>query len=146
MTPVTEHFSQEEFACHDGTPYPLEWVGDRLVPLCEQLEIIRAHCGNRPVHIDSGYRTAAYNAKLPGAAKDSQHVQGRAADIVVDDWSAHDVHDLVLALWYADKLKIGGLGFYPAAHPPFVHVDIRQNPDGHLSQWTGPPDRVSNQV
>jgi lysozyme len=34
-----------------------------------------------PVRIISGYRDPAYNASIPGAAKNSQHVYGNAADV-----------------------------------------------------------------
>lgn len=94
---------------------------------------IREHFG-KPVHITSGYRTAAYNATLPGASKNSQHIQGRAADFWVEGVPVATVAD------YVEKLLPGrgGIGRYPkdAAHPTrktgWVHVDTRPN----KSRWT----------
>lgn len=138
---VTPHFSTDEFACHDTarTPYPPEWVELRLRPLCEQLEAIRTII-ERPLHVDSGYRTEAYNRSLVGSAPNSQHCQGRAADIVVPDGSVTpaELHAVIHGLWEAGTLRIGGLGRYPT----FVHVDIRPMPTGHLAQWSGA--RMSN--
>lgn len=84
-TPITDHFSVEEFACHDGQVYPVDTVEDgsgmptgwavpggqpgtwrwtRLQPLCETLEVIRAEAGGEPMTVDSGYRDEAYDEKL----------------------------------------------------------------------------------
>ncbi len=141
MTTIDEHFTLEEFACHDGTPYPDEWVASRLKPLCDVLEIIRAKL-NYPIHILSGYRTEAHNEALrdadgsgSGVAKNSQHIQGMAADIAVSNYAPKDVHAAILELDKAGLIKIGGLGKYQG----WVHVDIRERPaDGHLAQWNGP--------
>src|SRR5690349_14657410 len=96
--PVTEHFTIAEFACHDGTPYPIgcvddedtqgrTWLQTRLLPLCTMLEKIRSETSGQPIHIDSGYRTPKYDERLyEASAKDgsvapaskSQHPKGRA--------------------------------------------------------------------
>lgn len=120
-------FHVREFRCRDGTDTIL--IDEGLVVL---LQCIREHFGN-PVHITSGYRTAAYNATLPGASKNSQHIQGRAADFWVEGVPVATVAD------YAEKLLPGrgGIGRYPkdAAHPTrktgWVHVDTRPN----KSRW-----------
>lgn len=122
-----------EFACHDGTPYPLEW-GDRLIKLCAQLEIIRAAWAG-PIVVVSGYRTDAYNRRIGGALR-SQHVEGRAADIrPVSAGSIHDFASLVGQLINNGQLPdVGGFGVYPG----WVHVDVRDKPPGgHVASWTG---------
>jgi uncharacterized protein YcbK (DUF882 family) len=48
--------------------------------LLAALEVLRASIG-RPVLVVDAYRDPAYNAGLPGAAHDSQHQYGVAADI-----------------------------------------------------------------
>ena len=54
---------------------------ERLTALCVQvLQPIRDHFG--PVHISSGYRGAALNARIGGSRR-SQHMRGEAADIVI---------------------------------------------------------------
>jgi len=134
-TPISYHFALDEFTCHDGTPYPDQWVADRLTPLCRDvLEVIRAGCDGRPISVVSGYRSPEHNAAVGGAAH-SQHMEGRAADIRVEGMAPSDVHKIVLFLLGAGKLTaLGGLGVYPN----WIHVDVRPRPaDGHLSQWTG---------
>ncbi len=137
VTLITPHFALDEFRCHDGTPYPSEWIETRLRPLCDALEAIRAACDGRPVTILSGYRSEAYNAararQSAGVAKDSQHIHGRAADITIDGIAPSDVHAAVLVLDKAGRISIGGLGLYRG----WVHVDVRERPeDGHLARWT----------
>lgn len=127
---MTPHFAASEFACHDGSSYPQDWIETRLKPLCEALEIIRADVG-QPVQILSGYRTAKYNVGLSGSAKDSQHMYGRAADIKVKGLDSRALHDRILKLYKDGKIQIGGLGSYPG----WVHVDIRHNSDGRLRRW-----------
>ena len=117
----------KEFACRAADTILMD---DELVVL---LQCIREHFGAK-VHITSGYRTAAYNATLPGASKTSQHIQGRAADFWVEGVPVATVAD------YAEKLLPGrgGIGRYPkdAAHPSrktgWVHIDTRPN----KSRWT----------
>ena len=133
---MSEHFSVDEFRCHDGAEYPAEWVDDRLAVLCRVLEAIRTAWGG-PLTVVSGYRTAAYNARI-GGAKLSQHVQGRAADVRPTNPTPERVaqlHRLVKQMQAQGRLDaLGGLGEYVG----WIHVDIRsQNPVGHLATWTG---------
>ena len=54
---------------------------ERLALLCARvLQPIRDHFG--PVHISSGYRGPALNARIGGSRR-SQHMRGEAADIVI---------------------------------------------------------------
>jgi hypothetical protein len=168
VTQLTPRFYLEEFACHDGTPYPVDrpddevpgkdWGETRLGPLLETLEAIREAVG-KPVRINSGFRTVEYDTRLwdrsvatGGGHRDkappalSQHPKGRAADISVGSLTAAQLRDLIGGLYRAGKLPhLGGLGVYPS----FVHVDVRPRPgskgganDGHLAQWGG--SRLSN--
>lgn len=128
---VTPHFGLAEFACRDHTAYPLEWLQDRLLPLCETLEIVREAAGGRPLRIISGFRSEAYNRKI-GGARASQHVQGRAADIQHPKLTAGELHVLVLDLYRGGKLpRLGGLGAYET----FVHCDVRET--DRIKRWTG---------
>lgn len=139
LTRVTEHFSVEEFACKDGTPYPSEWVENRLKPLCETLEILRAALGGRQMTVTSGYRTREHNIEI-GGAEHSQHLEGKAADIEVEGVSPGDVHTRALELFAGRKIPaLGGLGVYPN----WVHVDIRPRISGLLALWTG--DKVGSE-
>ena len=135
---ITEHFDTSEFIqkTRGSIPYaeyPTEWIEERLRPLCEQLEIIRKALGDMSIRVISGYRSPAYNKAIGGADK-SQHMEGRAADIVVPGRQASEVHALILQLSKDKKIKIGGLGDYSN----FVHVDIR--PTKKLVQWSATRD------
>ena len=94
------------------------------------LQCIREHFG-RPVHITSGYRTAAHNKSVGGAAY-SQHLYGRAADIRVQGIPVEQ-----LAAYAETCLPgTGGIGRYPpraGRAVGWVHVDTRPA----KSRWTG---------
>ena len=68
-----------------------------------------------PLRIHSGYRTQKTNKLTEGAALDSRHIVGRAADI-----SVTGVSNVKLA-GMASLLGRGGTGLYPGRN--FVHVD-----------------------
>lgn len=126
---ITKHFSLEEFACKDGTPYPTEWIDTLLTPLCEDLEIIREEFGGKAITITSGYRTLKYNQKI-GGALDSQHPKGTASDFKVEGVPARKVSEKVVDLVKSGKLKrIKAVGSYES----FTHVDIRNS--GGLVYW-----------
>ena len=116
---LSPSFKVREFACKGSDVVLLD---DELVVL---LQCIREHFG-RPVHITSGYRTAAHNAAV-GGSKSSQHLLGRAADFHVESV------DVATVAAYAETLlpSRGGIGQYPkdAAHPKrstgWVHIDTR---------------------
>lgn len=107
---LTKNFKVREFSCRDGSD--VIFVSMDLV---EVLQKIRDHFG-KPVTINSGYRTAAYNKKVDGADF-SQHMYGMAADISVSGVKPKDVAA------FAETLlpKTGGIGIYDT----FTHVDVR---------------------
>lgn len=132
---ITEHFDSLEFAHKalgsiPSSEYPQIWIADRLLPLCQQLEIIREELGGNPITILSGYRSPEFNTAIHGA-KSSQHLEGRAADIIVKNISPKNLHKKILQLSRDNIVKIGGLGEYPR----FTHIDIR--PSIKLIQWSG---------
>ena len=110
---LSPHFQVQEFACNDGSDQIL--IDGDLVDL---LEKIRAAVVGKPVHINSAYRTPEYNASPNvGGAKTSQHLYGRAADILVAGASPLLVGQI--AEYYLDRR--GGIGVYKT----FTHVDTR---------------------
>ena len=76
---LSPSFKVREFGCKGSDVVLLD---EELVVL---LQCIREHFG-KPVHITSGYRTAAHNAAV-GGSKSSQHLLGRAADFYVEAWT-----------------------------------------------------------
>jgi uncharacterized protein YcbK (DUF882 family) len=96
------------------------YIDPRLLDLlCAIQAWVRFHgFGAEPMIIHSGYRTEQTNRNLEGAARRSQHLLGRAADITLPGLPATYVGRL--AAHYA----AGGVGFYPSRD--FIHVDTGQ--------------------
>lgn len=109
---ISPHFSWPEFAC----PCCFEVQIDPWLIL--GLELLRGHIG-LPIHINSGFRCPANNARVGGSPR-SQHLAGRAADIRVTGLSP-----LVLAAAAetVPAFRDGGIGVY--SDQAFVHVDAR---------------------
>jgi uncharacterized protein YcbK (DUF882 family) len=115
------NFTLEEMRCKDGTPVPIEFENNADNVL-SNLQVLRDAIGEA-IHINSGYRTPAYNAKV-GGKPHSQHMQGAACDITVKSMTPKQVHKKILELIKAGKMHNGGLGLYPG----FVHYDVREKP------------------
>lgn len=122
---LSKNFSFSEFASKDGAE-PTPDVLDNLRKLAKNLEVIRAHFGNVPIKINSGWRSPAHNAKI-GGVKNSQHTKGKAADIVIKGFTPRQIAAELEKLIEAKKISQGGLGIYPN----FVHYDIR----GKKARW-----------
>lgn len=121
---LTENFNREEFECTDGSEMPID-VQLNIAELAVQLEIIRSHF-NAPIHINSAYRSLDYNRSI-GSNDSSQHVLGRAADIVVDGYTPDEVAEAIEFLISTGLIKEGGVGRYNT----FTHYDIR----GTRARW-----------
>lgn len=125
--PGTQHFSIDEYDSHDGVGVPQELYGN-VQKLMEQMEIVRAECDNKPLHIHSGYRSPAHNAEVGGVVA-SQHPLGKANDFSSDSYSPAQLKQILERLISQGKILQGGIGIYPT----FVHYDIR----GNNARWTG---------
>ena len=107
-TNLSTNFKVREFRCKDDTDTIL--IDSDLV---SHLQSIRNWAG-KAVSINSGYRTESYNEKI-GGAKNSYHVKGQAADIVVSGKTPLEVAQK------AEELGMKGIIKYAT----FVHVDTR---------------------
>lgn len=106
---------------HTNTTHPIDLrLLNLLVTLQEKLDT------DEPFLLTSGYRTPETNARLvaEGAAVNSLHMQGQAADISLRGRSLSQLHGAALSL------RGGGVGYYPAHG--FVHVDV-----GPIRTWGG---------
>jgi len=121
---LTANFSKSEFECSDGSEMPLE-VFNNVIEVAENLEVVRAHF-NTPVNINSAYRSPVYNRSVGGAVN-SQHLSGKAADVVMDGIPPSEVADAIEFLIDCGLMKEGGLGRYDT----FTHYDIR----GTKARW-----------
>jgi len=116
---LSKNFTQKEFNSKDGSSMPDD-VLKNIELLSEQLQIIRDYTG-KSITINSGYRSPEHNASI-GGVSNSQHVLGKAADIVIDGMKPSDTYALIEYLNDKGVIKIGGLGSYNT----FTHVDIRE--------------------
>lgn len=109
---VSKNFNRSEFACKCGCGF--DSVDPELVYVAQDL---RDHF-NSPVTINSGCRCKKHNKKV-GGSKGSKHLEGIAADIVVEGIPPIVVYSYLQAE-YVGKY---GLGKYPY----WVHIDVRAN-------------------
>ena len=160
-TKVSPHFRLKQFLCKqepiDGFPKYVV-LQERLLLKLEMIlsELKALGVDADTLNVMSAYRTPYYN-HLIGDVRYSMHQWGSAADVYVDtkrknrmDDLNHDgqidtgdsryLHDLVEQMLAAPENRRlrnleGGMGWYPAtaAHPPFVHVDVR----GTRARWKG---------
>lgn len=90
--------------------------------LCAMQSWVGYYGFNKPFLLSSGYRTPGYNNSLEGAAKNSMHIHGRAADLIFPDLPVSYIGKL------AEHYSAGGVGFYPSRG--FTHIDT-----GRIRTW-----------
>ena len=121
---LSANFRWSEFDCHGTGCCDMTMVDETLV---KYLQRIRDHFGAR-VTVTSGYRCPEHNDAVSHASKTSKHMQGMAADIVVEGVKPAQVAA------YAESIGILGIGLYEtAADGFFVHIDTRDK----KSFWYG---------
>ncbi len=91
-------------------------------------EVWKASGSRQPLNVVSAYRSPATNnmlrSRTRGVAKFSQHMLGKAMDFYVPDVSITQLRQIAM------KKQVGGVGFYPTANTPFVHLDT-----GNVRAW-----------
>jgi uncharacterized protein YcbK (DUF882 family) len=91
-------------------------------------EVHRKVGSEEPFHVVSAYRSPGTNSMLRrrsrGVAKHSQHMLGKAMDFYLPDTPTARIRETAM------RLQRGGVGFYPGAHTPFVHLDA-----GSVRSW-----------
>ncbi len=121
---MTKNFSKEEFDCNDGSEMPIN-IYHNMVKVANQLQTLRDYIG-KPIQVNSAWRSQEYNASI-GGVKNSQHIMGRAADIVIKGMTPVEVSKTIEELINKGDMLQGGLGIYSS----FVHYDIR----GIKARW-----------
>lgn len=149
--PVSRHLVLADFVAHDAQ----QEVWPKYVALepriLDKLELVLSEVvAARPpsgrgaslaLEVRSGFRTPGHNRGVRGAARDSRHQYGDAADVAVDanGDGRVDVEDARLLAAAVDRVEArnpdlaGGLGLYVGRRyrTPYVHVDAR----GRRSRW-----------
>lgn len=105
------NFAAAEVACKSGAAFPIERHEARRA--LSSLQLLRNYV-NRPLIINSAFRTPEHNAKI-GGAPNSLHLEGRAFDI-----RATGVERLQL-IYFARQCGFHGIGLSNT----FVHLDTR---------------------
>ena len=128
MGDLSEHFSRWEFRCggkiSQGCPYKCGF--DTVdVELLNVLEDLHEHFGHKTITVNCGCRCQIKNRNTSGAGKKSQHLYGRAADIVIAGVSADQVF-LYLNAKYPNKYGMG-------SYINFTHIDTRSS----RVRWNG---------
>lgn len=138
MSNTSAHFSDGELECHHCH---VNGCTKELVLALEQLRrVISDDRGaDTPLLINDAYRCSQHNAHLEHAARGSQHVLGRAADVRVPGLTAVQLYR------YALKVPVfKGIGRND--HAQYLHVDVRETParwcytpGGGTLPWSEPP-------
>jgi len=128
---LTPNFNVKELACKDRahTPYVQGMMREqglskkdaraRAKGMAKRLERLRKLGGDRPLVINSAFRTRAYNASLDGSATNSAHTRGFAVDTTPPRGISLDQHKQhVLQAFEC------GVGYYPPARGYFIHGDF----------------------
>jgi uncharacterized protein YcbK (DUF882 family) len=91
-------------------------------------ETYRETGSQQPIVIVSAYRSPETNAMLRrrsrAVAEFSQHMLGKAMDMHYQDVPMSRVREIAM------RLQRGGVGYYPTAGSPFVHMDV-----GSVRAW-----------
>lgn len=104
----TRNFHIDEFRSPDNQSLP---KGGMDKTLLLNLELLRWKLNNKPLFINSGYRTRGFNEKV-GGIWNSNHLTGKAADIKSLHYPAREVHKHAVQIF-------NGVGKYRN----FTHVD-----------------------
>lgn len=114
-----------------------DWRVDEPISMAPQLfdvlwYVYREVGASEPIKVMSAYRSPGTNAMLRrrsrAVAKESQHMRGNAMDVHFPGVSIGKVREIGM------RLQRGGVGYYPSAGSPFVHLDI-----GSVRSWPRMP-------
>jgi uncharacterized protein YcbK (DUF882 family) len=110
-----------------------DWRHDEATKMDPRLfdtiwEVYRESGSQQPIVVMSAYRSPETNAMLRrrsrAVAEHSQHILGKAMDQHYVDVPASRIREIAM------RLQRGGVGFYPTAGSPFVHMDV-----GGVRHW-----------
>jgi uncharacterized protein YcbK (DUF882 family) len=114
-----------------------DWRNDDQITMAPQLfdivwYVYREVGASEPVKVVSAYRSPGTNAMLArrsrAVAKNSHHMRGNAMDFHIPGISMAKVREIAM------RLQRGGVGYYPTAGSPFVHLDV-----GTVRSWPRMP-------
>ena len=120
------NFTRDEFACGCGCGF------DDIDPLIvSTLQRLRDEV-QRPVVVNSGCRCRSHNAAVKGAPQ-SQHMQGKAADIKIEGMTSIQIIDIIRRLYLDGEIYVG---YVYAINGASGHVDVRAPQSQTVRRWT----------
>lgn len=148
--PLTRHLKLRDFITHDTqTIWPRYLAIDPRV--LDKLELVLGELARRrgedridfTIDVHSGFRTPLHNSVVEGAARDSRHLYGDAADVAIDAdgdgrLTIFDAYRVEAAVDFIERQYpelAGGLGVYSSKRfaSPYCHIDAR----GERKRWRG---------
>ena len=121
---LTDNFNKSEFECNCGCEMP-DNVLENVKKLALSLQTLRDKI-KKPIKVNSSYRCVYHNRSI-GSNDSSQHVLGKASDIVIKGQIPEQTANLIELLIENKEIPEGGLGVYNT----FTHYDIR----GTKARW-----------
>lgn len=124
---MSKYFDESETECHCGCGF-----NEVNSILLMKLDELRERVG-KPIQLSNVCRCENHNAEV-GGVRDSQHVQGNAADVIVPDgYTVDSLAEL------AAEVGFDGIGRY--YEDDFVHVDVRDDGESpNYYQWSDQDD------
>ncbi len=148
--PLTRHLKVRDFITHDAqTMWPRYVAIDPRV--LDKIELVMVELARRrgeksidfKIEVHSGFRTPLHNSVVEGSARDSRHLYGDAADVVIDAdgdgrMTIFDAYRVESAVEWVERTHpelAGGLGVYSSSRfsKPYCHIDAR----GERKRWRG---------
>ncbi len=148
--PLSRHLKVGDFITHDAQKVWPRYVA--IDPrILDKIELVLRELARRRgeeslnfhIQVHSGFRTPIHNAGVEGAARDSRHLYGDAADIAIDadgdgKLTIFDAYQVERAVEWVERSHpelMGGLGVYSSKRfsTPYTHIDVR----GDRKRWRG---------
>ena len=136
-TPDTPRLGAPKYATIDAR------LLEKLELVMDEVDRLSKHPVRPRITVNSGFRPPAYNRTVKGAAKDSRHQYGDAADVKIDvngdgRFTLAEVRLVTRAVEAVERRHpdlAGGMGVYTGTHmrSPYVHIDAR----GTRARWNG---------
>ena len=125
ISPATPNFTWwESFSTwrvgnsqHQRAIEPPKMYWDNIARVAVEVQKLRNYY-QKPIQVDSWYRTADFNAGLAGASKVSQHLTGRAIDL-------KPLFIIPIRDFYAKAREITNFKWFKM-YSNFIHCDIRE--------------------
>jgi hypothetical protein len=108
----------------DGVIIPAAQITSNIIKIAKELDKIRTDFGNKPITVNSWYRDPESNRDV-GGVRNSQHLLGWAADILIEGYDPNEVAAKLIDTWP------GGLGDSRS----FTHLDLRHLMGRAAASW-----------